>query len=173
MGWLFAYSTGYKKKNLVEDLRKPSRFGENTQLLQSCVKGNNHWYLAKTGDQIWIGLDLMQGGGRCQGWGYKDMDETCGPCQMDCPITYLDKASEPTGYAIEWRRNVRALHAKRKVSAKPVSGMVVTYGGQTYTLVEPYRPRKGWLVTNALGDRCRMNAKQLARALRVELPDPF
>lgn len=166
MGWTFAYDTNYTKDKLVADLRKPERFGPDTTLLQSSIRGNNHWYLARNNIKgiTWIGLDLLQGGGRTQGWGHKDMDETCGPCQLDCPISYLDKASEPVGYATEWRQQVREFHAKRSTRPIPTAGQVVTFGGHDYTLIRSAGPHKGWVVDNTAGSRYRLTAKQLANA---------
>lgn len=162
MGWMFRCSTSFGRKQLIEYLRRPERFGES-KLLQSCAIGNNHWYLAQTGDKVWIGLDLMHGGGREMGWGYKDLDESCGPCEVNCPISYLSKASEPVGYAAEWREKVRKYHAAKK--AAPQSGDVVQSGQYKYRLIEPYAPRRGWRVFCIDdGYTYRMPAKQLSRS---------
>lgn len=50
------------------------------------------------------------------GFGYKDMDESCGPCEVDCPdrilrlLSPVDEIPNP-GYAAEWRARV----AEKKV----------------------------------------------------------
>lgn len=50
------------------------------------------------------------------GFGYKDMDESCGPCEIDCPdrilrlLSPVDELPNP-GYAVEWRGRV----AEKKV----------------------------------------------------------
>lgn len=50
------------------------------------------------------------------GFGYKDMDESCGPCEVDCPdrilrlLSPVDELPNP-GYAVEWRARV----AEKKV----------------------------------------------------------
>lgn len=141
MGWMFPHFTDTREK-LVEYLREQSRFGDNYELLRSSVKGNHHWFLMRTKStgKVWIGLDLMQGGTRSNpGWGYKDMDETCGPTAVDCPITYLTEASpvtEADGYAMEWRQRVRAYHDKRKAAATLPQGTVLQYGQHKYR-IEP------------------------------------
>lgn len=169
MGWLFMCDPGVGRKQLVERLRRPDRFGENAKLLQACTVGNHHWYLVQTGDKVRIGLDLMQGGGRNQGWGYKDMDESCGPCQYDVPISYLAKASPATGYAVAWRDEVLKRHAERKAKSEPVKGMIVEYGGHRYELWNPAGPRKGWnVVREPDGAWFRMSAYQLAKAKEVK-----
>ncbi len=166
MGWSFACDKSHGRKELIAELLRPSRFGPNIQLLQACAVGNHHWYLAKTGDTIWIGLDLMQGGGRTSGWGYKSMSESSGPCAVDCPISYLDKASPATGYAIEWRRQVRERHAALAAVPTPAPGLVITYCGVPYTLISPLG-RKGWVADRVSdGYRFRLKVKQVSYALR-------
>lgn len=45
-------------------------------------------------------------------WGYKDIDESMGPCACECPVSLLDQADPPTNqYAAEWRARVRWLHS--------------------------------------------------------------
>jgi len=162
MGWLFSCDIGHDKKALVAKLRKPERFGQHT-LLKSCVIGNHHWYLLKTSSgQITIGLDLLAGGGKTMGWGYKDQDESCGPCALDCPITYLDLATEPLGHAAEWRERVRKYHANK---VKPASGLYISYGEHQYKLGKPYAPRRGWWAHRVDdGSLWRLKAKQIANA---------
>jgi len=112
MGWLFSprWAT---RADLVQHLRRPERFGDRLQLVRACVTGSHHWYLVRelaTG-QHWIGLDLMQSG-RADGWGYKDLDESAGPCAIDCPLAYLAAPhAERDGFAAQWRERVRAYHA--------------------------------------------------------------
>lgn len=167
MGWTFACNAGYGKKDLVADLRNASRFGETTEMLRSSVVGNNHWYLARNRDtgNVWIGLDRMQGGGRESGWGHKSMSEGCGPCYYDCPLSMLEQASEPTGYAIEWRQKVRAHHAQKAARPVLVAGLVVNYFKSSYRLIAPAGPRRGWsCVDVATGMQYRISTSQLARA---------
>ena len=49
------------------------------------------------------------------GWGYKPLDETCGPCAVDCPLEFLDVTAHfpPMAFARQWRERVRAYHAGR------------------------------------------------------------
>jgi hypothetical protein len=63
----------------------------------------------------------MQNGGEEHGWGYKDMDESCGPNAKNCPLKYLELApwtEEYHGrngdYAKNWREEVKAYWRKRK-----------------------------------------------------------
>jgi hypothetical protein len=171
MGWLFPYSTR-TRADLVAHLRRPERYGDSNELLHSSVVGNNHWYLCrhKETGRVWIGLDRMQGGARREpGWGYKDMDESMGPVEVNCPLSFLSQASEPEGYAVEWRERVRAHHAAKKARPKAAPGAVVEYGEHRYRLREPAGAHKGWYVDRVEdGMRFRMRAKQLAHATFVE-----
>jgi hypothetical protein len=120
--------------------------------------------------QHWIGLDLMQSG-RADGWGYKDQDESVGPCAVDCPLAYLDAPhAEREGWAAQWRERVRAHHAARKAKPAPVAGAWVQLSGQAYRLIEPAGPRRGWRVSDEIGRTYRMQARQLARAEPCENP---
>ena len=167
MGWSFAYSRSFGKKELVAELRDPIRFGEHQTLLRSSVVGNHHWFLmhnAETGRTI-IGLDLMQSGGKTEGWGYKSMSEHSGPYVYDCPLSFLAEASEATGYAIEWREKVRAHHAAKKARPVPAAGLEVDVFGRIFRLTAPAGLRRGWLcVEPATGNYYRLSAANLAKA---------
>jgi hypothetical protein len=165
MGWLFSPRWATRAA-LVQHLRRPERFGDRLQLVRACVTGSHHWYLVRelaTG-QHWIGLDLMQSG-RADGWGYKDQDESVGPCAVDCPLAYLDAPhAERDGWAAQWRERVRAHHAARQAKPAPVAGAWVSYGGRLYQLQRPAGPRRGWHVVDVFGQGYRMQARQLAQA---------
>jgi len=171
MGWTFAYSKSYGRKELIESLRSPTRHGPQTRILRACAIGNHHWYLAQTGDEIWIGLDLMAGGGRNSGWGHKSMTETCGPYYFDCPLSYLDAASAPTGHAVEWRQKVREYWSARKARPTPATGLAVSYNNVDYILVRKLDKGLGWEAARVTdGHHFRIKAKQLARATFVAAP---
>lgn len=55
------------------------------------------------GPKRWIGIDLIKwygGRNRSDGWGYKDMDESCGVGNTSCPLVYIDKlAPDPKPHA--------------------------------------------------------------------------
>ena len=105
----------------------------------------------------------------------KEITEDMGPVQTDAPARMLDMldklAPNPTGYAAQWREACReALKAKPKT--KPTAGQRVTYNKTAYTLFSPAGARKGWIVHTDTGERYRMNARQLAQALRQPAPPP-
>ena len=175
MGWLFSCNRGHDKATLVAELRRPSRYGDKQRLLKSTVVGNNHWYVAEilaTGER-YIGLDLMQSGYPDHGWGYKDLCESMGPNQVNCPLGFLDLVPNiPEPYGAAWRERVKAYHAQRSAKRRnpPKQGDMVVYGGKTYKLVLNLG-RKGWSVVpegdNPHWHTLRMSSKQLAQAKRL------
>lgn len=169
MGWCSS-TEWYSKQQLVKYLSHPSRFGDNTEHIKSSVVGNNHWYIAKqiSSGEVWIGLDLMASHGD-DGWAYKDLTASCGPVEVNCPITFLKMASAPVpgSYDEAWRKRVLAYHERKRERRKRnyVKGMIVHYGGSNYQLVMPAGSRRGWIV-NRCSDNLefRMNALQLSRS---------
>jgi hypothetical protein len=165
MGWLYSPRWA-SRADLVQHLRRPERFGEHLQLVRACVMGSCHWYLVrvKATGMHWIGLDLMKSG-RGDGWGFKDLDESAGPCEVGCPLSYLAAPhAAPVGFAAHWRERVRAYHAAQLVRPALVAGAWVSYGGRVYQLSAPAGPRRGWHVVDVFGQRYRMKARQLAQA---------
>ena len=126
MGWLFTY--GQTRKQLIERRIQP---WERTQpdgtvvasvCIAHCYRGGVFsgvlWTVwertwTKDGQSIqpserWIGCDLLQYK-TVDGWGYKDMEESCGPYSFSCPLKYLGLAPA-TNEA--WRATVRGYHAR-------------------------------------------------------------
>jgi hypothetical protein len=107
----------------------------------------------------------------------KEITEDMGPVQTDAPakmLAMLDRlAPDPTGYAAQWRTACRETIArKRTPKAKPAAGQRVTYNKINYTLFGPAGARKGWIVHSDTGERYRMNARQVAQALKAPPPAP-
>lgn len=66
--------------------------------------------------------------------GWKEMDESMGPCEAECPLAILDLLDPPDedSHAKDWRERVRAYHAKRKARPKP-GDIVVFKEALTFT----------------------------------------
>jgi hypothetical protein len=127
MGWLFPYHTATRRQ-LLADLTGPhtGEQGDGTRIrrvtLRHCCVGNvlwavQNWEIMETGETTgppFIVCYLMQRHGT---WGYKALEESCGPAYYHCPESYLALAPEPDGrYAREWRERVRAHHVQRRAA---------------------------------------------------------
>lgn len=166
MGWSFSMNPSFGRAELITKLRAPGYLSQGYEMLESSARGNNFWFLMRNPDgRVTIGLTLMKGGGRNSGWGEKGISEEMGPCELNCPLSYLDKASAPEGYAIEWREKVRAYHAAKQNRPKATAGAVVRFCEHEYKLIEPAGPRKGWRVVRVSdGAKYRMPSSYIARA---------
>lgn len=169
MGWLFSREWSTRQK-LIEHLSTPTRFNEGYTLLKSSIVGNCHWYLMKVEaeSKTVIGLDIFKSGGS-DGYGYKSMTASMGPVEVNCPLSFFDKASEPdpNGFESAWRERVREYHKARKAKASRhyEKDMVVTYGGVDYRLDTKAGPRRGWFVNRVSdGQPFRMKSYQLGQA---------
>ena len=135
-----------------------------------------------TGQKTHFGIVFKTSRHKTKHWGMsefciKEITEDMGPVQTDAPTKMLDMldklAPDPKGYAADWRKACRETIArKRTPKAKPAAGQRVTYNKTAYTLFGPAGPRKGWIVHSDTGARYRMNARQVAQALRAPPPAP-
>jgi hypothetical protein len=136
------------KEQVVRDELANIDFG--ARVLEHRVIGRKLWFLAeqRSGERAgtkWIGLTLID----CRGGeaAVKCMDEGCGPCYYDCPLSFLDRADPPVGpYAGPWREQVRAFHAQRRLRRRAIgAGTRVALGLYTYVLLRSLG-RSGWEV---------------------------
>jgi len=137
MGWLF--SQGQTKDELVnrrvknwendsED-KEGNKFHAAGKCIAHTLRGNNLWTvweITKTpiGENVivesfrYIGLDLLSND-RGYGWGYKDLCESDGPGDVNCPLSYLKMVPVPDSqYAAPWREKVKAYHAEKAQKTK-------------------------------------------------------
>jgi hypothetical protein len=109
MGWTI--TTISRRTDLIAERRAPNTWTAADGgvfldvILKSCYKGSawkGTWYAVhertKTLNGVveterWIEVTLMQYY-KPEGWGYKDMEESCGPNESKCPISYLDMVPE-------------------------------------------------------------------------------
>ena len=138
--------------------------------LTYCVRGNCLWkvvqhtqYAGQTEDWItrqitFIALDLIRNYGKDEGWGYKDMDESVGPCYYNCPLKYL--TMQPRVDCEAWRNEVMAFHAKRGIPLKP--GLIVGLSGCTPNLVKIEQTGRKILASARDGQRFRIKRSLLS-----------
>jgi hypothetical protein len=111
MGWDFI--KGYTKRDMIDYLTRQS------WVFDYRVVGRNLWIV---GGDVHIDASGHAGGNRkivlCLldnqpgfGWGYKDMTESMGPCEVDCPEVLLNQAPVTCQ---SWRDKVRAYHTSQR-----------------------------------------------------------
>lgn len=127
MGWTY-YTAKFWKKGKIDRKAECDEHltwsNENgvRRVLKSAMVGSTYYgaieHIKPNGDRrVWCAIFLTS----VDGWdfGYKDMDETCGPYQYDCPKSILDLLT-PTDneFALKWRKacydNLEKKKAKRK-----------------------------------------------------------
>ncbi|WP_413730161.1 hypothetical protein [Sodalis sp. RH22] len=129
MSWTFSHWT---RSELIHKLTQPDESeAVRYETIAHTLRGNVLWSVvritAKQPDAL--GLDigqsimfiacyLLQGSG--SGWGYKSMDESMHPFYYSCPQGYLSMAPEQSR---EWRKGVRAYHARRRTQIAPAKTM--------------------------------------------------
>ena len=131
MGWTTCYHWNTPtdiKREILADYAK----SEHVEVLdhKSTCYGK-HWWVAlrnkKTGTSF-ICLFKMERFQQDDCWGYKDIDEAMGPNETDCPISLLDRTTEPTeGFAVDWRACVRKA-AERRSQKFEVGDKVLCHG---------------------------------------------
>lgn len=97
-------------------------------------------------------------------FGWKDMDETAGPYEDDCPESIL-KLLTPTDYvhANDWRHRCWAKINAKKSRPKIEVGTQLQYGNAIYTVMGKLG-RRGYTVTGGY----RMKLSQAATAIILE-----
>lgn len=138
MGWTTIPS--YTLDDLIKERtdRTPRTFTSSEgkdivwEVLDHSKRGNRLWklvrYVKDGTETVYIALDLLSYS-KEHGAGYKDMDESVGPCYYDCPLKFLKKASPPEGeYAIGWREKVVQWHKTSAADRKRMNEMKIEVG---------------------------------------------
>ena len=139
MGWTSYHATHYKhSKGSISIDRKAEvekSFGEGYEILKSSMVGSVHYaavrkvkQYTKQNDGTYMYVDIPKEKQIVfatvtltrtdmtdyYNFAYKDMDESMGPCESNCPLSILELLS-PTEdcYAIDWRKRCEQ-NAERK-----------------------------------------------------------
>lgn len=140
MGWSFSCDPRDDRAAIIRELTTDPA---HHKTLDFSARGNHLWtvkeYTKESGETArYILLFLLQGGGRGFGWGYKDITESMGPCETDCPLRFFDMVPEPPNdYGREWRERVRAAHVATAAKRQRIAGLAV---GQTVDLAPGCKP---------------------------------
>ncbi len=167
MGWTFSACPKLTRAELIQRRTRSDTQSDGTrwECLRHAAVGNVLWMVweVSPGDPArlpyrFIGCDLLAAGGKGEGWGYKDMCESMGPCYYSCPLAYLEMV--PVANA-GWREKVREYHESRrrkvnvgdvlifdglsipeaKVVGKHGRSLIGEYGGVRYRIPPRYLPR--------------------------------
>lgn len=167
MGW-YSHYLWDRKDDVIRHLDED--FTNNVKLVRSSTVGNNHWQLIEITDgdlksERFINLNMLSKSPNGS-WGYKPIDETMGPVEVNCPVTILNQATETSNEtAKKWRKAAYAHHEETKqiraIRKDLQPGDAIEYGGKAYRLSENLG-RKGWLVNGNL----RMSGRQVNDAIR-------
>lgn len=164
MGWLYGWHT---RRELVYHLTNQS----DLRTLKHCFVGNNMWAVHEAtrtdnGEKVVFaclylihGPAFGRGDGTPNAWGYKDVDETMGPFQINFPMAWLDLLSPTEArYALEWRAAVKARGEKLasmrigtfwRISDHGVFKITKRRSPQSVVIEDSAR-HKYWISTNAL-----------------------
>jgi hypothetical protein len=165
MGWLFS-ERWLERKDLIKHLTE----GNGVKTLKHCTVGNNLWCVHETqyGNNTirFICLYMMKGpmpknakytGADRDWWGYKDVDECMGPCEITCPVSYLEMCTAPENqYAYDWRQRVYA-RARRAREFK--IGSEWRWGDKIMKIIKRRSP-SSFLAQSHYGDRWRITMEQ-------------
>ena len=133
MGWLFMRSLGghATPKAYLDDQFTYAREDRRSRVLTSGLVALRTYYAAvehitvSTGArEVWALVCLVRYNRRDREgfvFGYKDMEESMGPCEDACPAKVLDLlTATDNAHALDWRSRCRARLAERAVQqAKP------------------------------------------------------
>jgi hypothetical protein len=110
MGWTFI--RGASRSDIITEVTKDQSLADGGVLrtLRKCLRGNTMYSLlecTRPGKKVkLISVTLLQRSS--DGWGFKEMDETCGPYYYSCPLSFLLEADAPENEtARQWRQSVR------------------------------------------------------------------
>ena len=121
MGWLYLDECRTNTA-LVDEIKRDLAQNKDITVLDSALtSGGRHLWVAMEYRGVRFVMLYLMSTSR-GAWGYKDMDESMGPCYYDCPkrllaVTehYPKEVEEPRSkYALEWREKVIAYHAEQK-----------------------------------------------------------
>jgi len=157
MGWLFSNAF----RNTTDIKNELNRQRGNLKIVDQKMTsyGRHIWTLFETptGERF-INLDLCEYNND-YGWGYKDMDESVGPCYYDCPMSLIEKAGKTLHHTAQtWRDAVEAHH--QKASRKLKEGMTIRLYGNTYTVLEAGRQK---IVRREDGRIFKLNRKNVGQ----------
>lgn len=154
MGWTWTYKPkGVTATDFLLNSSGTLKWGEDNPyrytVLDTSIVNLRTFYAAveqvhkETGERrVWAAVFLLGyvPKARYENFGWKDMDESMGPCEARCPERILDLLTETEyGHAKDWRARCRTYHADRKAKLKIEPGFTVKLHGRDYQVLEKQR----------------------------------
>lgn len=162
-----------RKATLERDFSGWSNGESITKMLKGSMAGSVFYAAMETttpaGRDVWalVILTSTNGAEFC----YKDMDETCGPCEASCPVSILDALTPTTNEtANAWRQRCRENLEKKKAAAgripRNATQLYITFLRDTTASragesVMVYKIDGAWIYTSKTGGRWRLTAALL------------
>lgn len=105
------------------------------------------------GRRIWVALKNKHSGKssillyilekRETEWWYKDIDESMGILQLDCPMELINKTTgDGTPYSTEWREKIKKNNALKRLNKNVEVGEIITVYGNEYRLTK--KIKRSW-----------------------------
>jgi hypothetical protein len=136
MGWLTMQSLGgfSGPRQYLDDQFTYQRDGLRSTVLRSALARVRTYYAAVEHTypdrerEVFAAICLVHYNRRDREgtiFGYKDMDESMGPCEAECPAAILDLLTPTTNeHALAWRERCRTFIARRAVRPRLRNGWI-------------------------------------------------
>lgn len=137
MGWTFYNKPDHRsRRDECDNIINTGDADGSWKVLKSAMVGATYYAAVQrtpkdgAAPYVFAAVFLTKGSHPRDGmnFGYKDMDESVGPCESQCPVGILDMltplAADDKSYAADWRKRCRDYHAKQKDKPK-VGDMIV------------------------------------------------
>jgi hypothetical protein len=165
MGWSFHYQKMSAKEHVASILNSWNT-SEHASVIAHKSIGRTLWLVVATfashPDKEKMRLIVAVLRDKQDGqWGEKEVSEDMGPCEVNCPLKFLELAPGDAGsYSGDWRKRVIAYHNQ----PKPKVGDKYTIGEHDYQLIltKPWRVKR-----LSDGQIFRAGPRVLARATKI------
>lgn len=121
MGWLFSWDWSDRKavvEHIVNDVKASGRYVDHSST------GNELYVVMRNNaDDGQFIMCCRLKGGKQDGWGYKDMDESMGPFMYNCPERILKQSTCQHEHSIEWRERCRMIRKEKNEVGKLLNSL--------------------------------------------------
>lgn len=145
MGWTI--TPGASRRDIISDrIRDEESDRQRRRCLAHAVRGNVLWTVWEItrlpGGEAdrYIGCDLLGTDGE-KNWGYKDLEESMGPCQVNCPLKFLSLVPRVTNEG--WREQVRRHHARTRQKIAVGQKLTLVNASIPHVTVTSVKPLRG------------------------------